>query len=333
MSGAGWRARAPRPALAQALWKSQARTSRHLSTPKRLAQVARLLPRPSRRSWRPEIPPRRTSPRSRSNGAASGPRFRSHAGRPLRPFGEPRHRESAVVCQQPPVVGSTQFGGRRQSRPRGVGATIGTVALRSRGTERRRRQVRRLCSRPGRSTAGAALVANHSPSAGDQDDRGVALAIVRSAPARDQSSRAQRRTPALATGRLRERRWPTSLSPPRRACVGSGPASAGRRSLPLLVPSTATSSPLRSCAIPGEAAVSPTATSSAPVLLRCSSAAESGATRSLGHSASARAGLALSDNPAIVRRACPCSSSEAGAVSRLRGLPAAALCAGQASSG
>ena len=46
------------------LWKSQARTSRHLSTPKRLARVARLLPRPSRRSWRPEIPTRRTSPRS-----------------------------------------------------------------------------------------------------------------------------------------------------------------------------------------------------------------------------------------------------------------------------
>ena len=33
--------------------------------------------------------------------------------------GEARRRESAVVCQQPPVVGSTQFGGRRRSRPRG----------------------------------------------------------------------------------------------------------------------------------------------------------------------------------------------------------------------
>ena len=45
--------------------------------------------------------------------------FRSHAGRPLRPFREARRREPAVVCQQPPVVGSTQFGGRRRSRPRG----------------------------------------------------------------------------------------------------------------------------------------------------------------------------------------------------------------------
>ena len=36
------------------LWKSQARTSRHLTTPKRLARVARPLPRPSRRSWRPD---------------------------------------------------------------------------------------------------------------------------------------------------------------------------------------------------------------------------------------------------------------------------------------
>ncbi len=32
--------------------------------------------------------------------------------------GEARRREPAVVCQQPPVVGSTQFGGRRRSRPR-----------------------------------------------------------------------------------------------------------------------------------------------------------------------------------------------------------------------
>ena len=45
--------------------------------------------------------------------------FRSHAGRPLRPFREARRREPAVVCQQPPVVRSTQFGGRRRSRPRG----------------------------------------------------------------------------------------------------------------------------------------------------------------------------------------------------------------------
>jgi hypothetical protein len=61
------------------LWMSQARTSRHLSAPQRLARVARLVPRRSRRSWRPEIPPRRTSPRSLKCWAASGPRFRSHA--------------------------------------------------------------------------------------------------------------------------------------------------------------------------------------------------------------------------------------------------------------
>ena len=121
------------------------------------------------------------------------------------------------------------------------------------------------------------------------------------------------------------------LSTPRRARV-SGAGIGGPPILHLLSRAQPRQ-PAALLRIPGEAAVSPTATSSAPVLLRCSSAAESGATRSLGHSASARAGLALSDNPAIVRRACPCSSSEAGAVSRLRGLPAAALCAGQASSG
>ena len=33
--------------------------------------------------------------------------------------GEARRREPAVVCQQPPVVRSTQFGDRRRSRPRG----------------------------------------------------------------------------------------------------------------------------------------------------------------------------------------------------------------------
>jgi len=67
MSGAGRQARASCDRVLRwrkALWKSQARTSRHLSPPKRLARVARLLPRTSRRSWRPEIPPRRTSPRS-----------------------------------------------------------------------------------------------------------------------------------------------------------------------------------------------------------------------------------------------------------------------------
>jgi hypothetical protein len=43
--------------------------------------------------------------------------LRSHAARPLRPFSEAPRREPATVCQQPPVVGSTQFGNRRHSRP------------------------------------------------------------------------------------------------------------------------------------------------------------------------------------------------------------------------
>jgi hypothetical protein len=35
-----------------------------------------------------------------------------------RPIGEAQSREPAVVCQQPPVVRSAQFGDRRRSRPR-----------------------------------------------------------------------------------------------------------------------------------------------------------------------------------------------------------------------
>ena len=121
MSGAGRQARASCDRVLRwrkALWKSQARTSRHLSPPKRLARVARLLPRRSRRRRRPEIPPRRTSPRSPKRRG----RFRSTFPKPRRqaasPFREARRREPAVVRQQPPVVGSTQFGGRQQSRPR-----------------------------------------------------------------------------------------------------------------------------------------------------------------------------------------------------------------------
>ena len=70
-------------------------------------------------------------------GPRLGNRARSSRGRSASPavrdssVGEARRREPAVVCQQPPVGGSTQFGGRRQSRPRGAGATIGTVARRS----------------------------------------------------------------------------------------------------------------------------------------------------------------------------------------------------------
>ena len=72
----------------------------------------------------------------RRDEAASAPRFpkpRRQAASPLR---EARRREPAVVCQQPPVVGSTQFGGRQQSRPRsrpdcrnrGVAVATGVVS-------------------------------------------------------------------------------------------------------------------------------------------------------------------------------------------------------------
>ena len=97
-------------------------TSRHLSTPKRLARVARLLPRPSRRSWRPDPAATHVSAFSEVMGplpvhaSVDSPKPRRQAA--LRPFSEVRRREPAVVCQQPPVVGSTQLGGHRQSRPR-----------------------------------------------------------------------------------------------------------------------------------------------------------------------------------------------------------------------
>ena len=97
-------------------------TSRHLSTPKRLARVARLLPRPSRRSWRPDPAATHVSAFSEVmeplpvHASVDSPKPRRQAA--LRPFSEVRRREPAVVCQQPPVVGSTQLGGHRQSRPR-----------------------------------------------------------------------------------------------------------------------------------------------------------------------------------------------------------------------
>ena len=86
-------------------------TSRHLSTPKRLARVARLLPRPSRRSWRPDPAATHVSALSEVLGplpvhaSVDSPKPRRQAA--LRPFSEVRRREPAVVCQQPPVVGST----------------------------------------------------------------------------------------------------------------------------------------------------------------------------------------------------------------------------------
>ena len=63
-------------------------------------------------------------------------RDRRRRRREIRPAGEARRREPAVV-EQPPVVRSTQFGGRRRSRPRGVGATIGNVAKASPARGRR----------------------------------------------------------------------------------------------------------------------------------------------------------------------------------------------------
>ena len=64
------------------------------------------------------------------HASVDSPKPRRHAA--LRPFRQAPRREPAVACQQPPVVGSTQLSGRRPSRPGGVGATIGTVALRKR---------------------------------------------------------------------------------------------------------------------------------------------------------------------------------------------------------
>jgi hypothetical protein len=119
VSGPGWRARAPCPALAQlcGVTCADVQAPQYAETPRPSPPVS--CPDPGRAAG--DRRSRRDAPLRVlwSNGAASGPRFRSHAGRPLRLFREVRRRESAVVCQQPPVVGSTQFGGRRRSRPRG----------------------------------------------------------------------------------------------------------------------------------------------------------------------------------------------------------------------
>jgi hypothetical protein len=99
--------------------RTSRRTSRHLGAPKRLARVARLLARPSRRSWRRDPAATHLSPFSEVGGPFRSTLLwilRSHAARPLRPFRQARRREPAVICPEPPVVASTQFCGRRQSR-------------------------------------------------------------------------------------------------------------------------------------------------------------------------------------------------------------------------
>src|SRR4030081_1581666 len=109
---------------------SKARTSRHLSTPKRLARGARLLPRPSRRSWRPDPAATHVSAFSEVMGplpvhaSVDSPKPRRQAA--LRPFSEVRGREPAVVCQQPPVVGAHRSV-VTDSHDHAVDATIGTV--------------------------------------------------------------------------------------------------------------------------------------------------------------------------------------------------------------
>ena len=76
----------------------------------RVVRFAHLCRR-SRSGYRRRARLRNRTRSSRARSASSAVRDSS--------VGEARRRESAVVCQQPPVVGSTQFGGRRRSRPRG----------------------------------------------------------------------------------------------------------------------------------------------------------------------------------------------------------------------
>jgi hypothetical protein len=121
---------------------SQAGRPGLLSTPKRLAQVARLLPRPSRRSWRPEIPPRRTSPRSpkrRGRFRSTFPKPRRQAASPLR---EARRREPAVVCQQPSLWGA-HSSVVANSHDHAVDLSVETVANRSRRCQRAGHRFRR----------------------------------------------------------------------------------------------------------------------------------------------------------------------------------------------
>ena len=92
MSGAGRQARASCDRVLRwrkALWKSQARTSRHLSPPKRLARVARL-PAPTLAAQLQTGDPSAThlSAFSEATGTLPLHVFRSHAGRPLRRYGK-----------------------------------------------------------------------------------------------------------------------------------------------------------------------------------------------------------------------------------------------------
>ena len=208
----------------------KARTSRHLSTPKRLARVARLLPRPSRRSWRPDPAATHLSAFSEVLGplpvhaSVDSPNPRRQAA--LRPFSEVRRREPAVVCQQPPVVGSTQLGGHRQSRPRSRRdyRNRGEPAARrltsaSRGLARASSG---LCSRPRRAARQLSAWRTSSPTPCESSS---AAASRRSACASSgQCSRPPRAARQLSAWRsdrpaLRRRTAPTS---PKQWCASLG---------------------------------------------------------------------------------------------------------------
>ena len=128
MRGAGWRARAPCPALAQ--FCGCHRRGRPGTSVRRNASPESPVscPDASRRSWRPDPAATHLSAFS-SDGVRSTLLWilRSHAARPLRPFREARRREPAVVCQQPPVVGSTVRWSPTVTT-NAVDATIATVA-------------------------------------------------------------------------------------------------------------------------------------------------------------------------------------------------------------
>jgi len=106
-------------------------TSRHLSTPKRLARVARLRPRPSRRSWRPDPAATHLSAFSEVMGpllvhpSADSPKSRRHTA--LRPF-----REARPVSRRSSLSSRRLWGAHSSvvanSHDHAVDLTVGIVA-------------------------------------------------------------------------------------------------------------------------------------------------------------------------------------------------------------
>jgi hypothetical protein len=211
-----------------ALWKSQARTSRHLSTPKRLT--------PSRPSPAPTLAAQLQTDPAATHLSAFSKRWgrsrstllrilRSHAARPLRPFSEARRREPAVVCQQPPVVGSTVRWSPTVTT-NAVDATIGTVANHKPASAVSGEQSDRQPSPPASRPCGPGLAVVDRPALRAEqvrvDRNWGARCATKAGPALCRRRRGRGETMGISCPPSGRSRWPLTSTYPYLGCAFSG---------------------------------------------------------------------------------------------------------------